>query len=121
MLDLLYPKSLQELQKRELTATNLPLITRYDDRLYMSASIEGRIPFMDYQFVELAARIPASMKIRNGYTKYIMWDIFASRMPKEITWRMDKMGFQTPNTEWRRKIPRDYLGPTEKRLRDPAF
>lgn len=121
VLDLLYPKSLQELQKRELTATNLPLITRYDDRLYMSASIESRIPFMDYQFVELAARIPASMKIRNGYTKYIMRDIFDSRMPKEVTWRMDKMGFQAPNAEWGRKIPRDYLMEQIRSARTAAY
>ena len=56
--ELLYPKILENLQYTELTATQLTHIVRYDDRLYMSASIESRIPFMDYQFVELCCRIP---------------------------------------------------------------
>ena len=106
---LLYPHSLQELQKTELTATQLTHIVRFDDRMYMSASIESRIPFMDYRFVELSAQIPPSAKIKNGYTKNIMREVFDSRMPKEITWRTNKMGFSAPVDLWRKQFSREYL------------
>lgn len=109
MRRLRYPASLQALLKTELTATQLTHIVRFDDRLYMSASIESRIPFMDYLFVELAARIPPALKIRNGYTKNIMREIFDSRMPKEVVWRTNKMGFGAPTDRWAALFPQEYL------------
>lgn len=106
---LLYPRSLRELQKVELCDTQLTHIVRFDDRLYMASSIESRIPFMDYRYVELAAQIPPSEKIRNGYTKSLMRGIFDRRMPKAVTWRTNKMGFEAPVREWAALFPRDYL------------
>ena len=106
---LLYPRSLEQLQYNELTATQLPHIVRLDDRLYMSASIESRIPFMDYRFVELACQIPPAYKIRDGYTKYLMRRVFDGRMPPEVTWRTDKMGFGAPVGSWAEQFSREYL------------
>lgn len=106
---LLYPHSLQELQKTELSATQLTHIVRFDDRLYMSASIESRIPFMDYRFVELSTKIPPALKIQNGYTKNIMREVFDSRMPKEVTWRTNKMGFGAPVDQWAKAFSKEYL------------
>lgn len=106
---LMYPHSLQELQKTELTATQLTHIVRFDDRMYMSASIESRIPFMDYRFVELSAQIPSEIKIKNGYTKNIMREIFNNRMPKAVTWRTNKMGFGAPVDLWRKRFSQAYL------------
>lgn len=106
---LLYPRSLSELQKTELTATQLPHIVRFDDRLYMSSSLESRIPFMDYRFVELACKIPPAMKIRNGYTKNIMRELFHSRMPEAVTWRTNKMGFNAPVDLWMKQFSQSYL------------
>lgn len=65
---LMYPLSLQELQKAELTATQLTHVVPFNSRMYMSASIDGRISCMDYRFAKLAAQIPPSIKIKNGYT-----------------------------------------------------
>ena len=109
MHSLLHPKSLQELQKTELSATQLPNIVRADDRLYMASSLESRIPFMDYKFVELSARIPPQLKIQNGYTKNIMREIFDARMPKEVTWRTNKMGFGAPVNDWAKAFSTDYI------------
>ncbi|MFR3920610.1 MAG: asparagine synthase-related protein [Dysosmobacter welbionis] len=91
---------MEQLQYLELTATQLPNIVRMDDRLFMSASLESRIPFMDYQFVELACRIPPEYKIREGYTKYLMRCVFDARMPREVTWRTNKLGFGAPVDAW---------------------
>lgn len=106
---LLYPRSMAELQRTELTATQLPHIVRFDDRLYMSSSLESRIPFMDYCFVELLCRIPPAFKIRNGYTKNIMRELFNSRMPEAVTWRTNKMGFNAPVDLWMRQFSQSYL------------
>lgn len=106
---LLYPHSLEQLQYLELTTTQLPNIVRPDDRLFMSSSLESRIPFMDYHFVELACRIPPEYKIKNGYTKYLMRCVFDTRMPKEITWRTNKLGFGAPVDTWARQFSREYL------------
>ena len=109
---LLYPKTLEQMQHAELTATNLPLIVRHDDRLYMSASLESRIPFMDYRLVELAARMPPELKIRNGWTKHILRELFQDRLPEEVVWRTDKVGFAAPSDRFAAAFSRDYLAET---------
>ena len=118
---LLFPSSLEELQEKDLTATALTKIVRFDDRYYMSASLESRMPFMDYRFVELAAKIPAELKIHNGYTKYIMREVFDDRMPKAITWRTNKMGFNAPAEYWGTKFSKDYLMSQVEEARTAPF
>lgn len=106
---LLYHDSLQHLQKTELTTTQLTNIVRFDDRISMSSSVETRIPFMDYRFVELSTRIPPQQKFENGYTKSIMRHLYDARMPKEVTWRINKMGFSAPVDRWAAAFSEDYL------------
>jgi asparagine synthase (glutamine-hydrolysing) len=36
------------------------------DNMTMAFALEARVPFLDHELVELAARIPADLKIRNG-------------------------------------------------------
>ena len=42
------------------------------DRMSMAHSIESRVPLLDHEVVEYAARLPASFKIRNGRRKHIL-------------------------------------------------
>lgn len=113
--------SLKDVQLMGLTYGSLPTIVRNDDRMYMSASLESRLPFMDYQFVELAAQIPPELKIHNGYTKSIMREIFDSRMPKEVTWRTDKMGFKAPTDRWAGRFSQEYLMEQVKNAKTAAY
>ena len=41
----------------------------------MAASIESRVPFMDYRIVEFANRLPSAFKVRNGSGKAIVKDV----------------------------------------------
>ena len=41
------------------------------DRMGMAVSIEARTPFLDYRMMELAFRMPGSLKLAHGETKYI--------------------------------------------------
>jgi asparagine synthase (glutamine-hydrolysing) len=42
------------------------------DRMEMAHSIEGRVPFLDHHVVELANRMPVTMKIRGITEKYVL-------------------------------------------------
>jgi asparagine synthase (glutamine-hydrolysing) len=69
------------------------------DQMSMAASIESRVPFLDHQFVEFAARVPAHLKLRNGEGKYILKKAVEDLLPREIIYRK-KMGFPTPLRQW---------------------
>jgi asparagine synthase (glutamine-hydrolysing) len=40
--------------------------------------------------------------MRDGWTKYVLRRAMDRRLPSEIQWRRDKMGFVTPEGEWLR-------------------
>ncbi len=65
------------------------------DRMSMAASLELRVPFLDYRMVEFAARIPTRYKINKGCNKYLLKEIMAPVLPRKIVHRK-KMGFPTP-------------------------
>lgn len=69
------------------------------DKMTMGASIEGRVPFLDHKFVELAMSIPASMKTTDGVLKYILKKSVQGVIPDEIIHRK-KQGFGVPIYEW---------------------
>lgn len=114
-------RSLKDIQLKGLTCGSLSTIVRHDDRMYMSESLESRLPFMDYQFVELAAQIPPEFKIHNGYTKSIMREVFDNRMPKEVTWRTDKMGFLSPLDRFAGYFDQGYLVDITKNARTAPY
>jgi len=88
---------------------NLITLIHYSDRVSMAFSIESRMPFMDYRIVEFLASIPACYKIRNGWTKYLARLAFNGKLPDEITWRKDKMGWPIPEEHWFRGNLRDWF------------
>ncbi len=95
-----YAGSLDEVLKREVTASNLPLLLHWEDRNSMAFSIEARVPFLDYRLVEYLASLPLDQKIRGGVTKYVLRRAIRGLVPDAIRCRMDKMGFVTPEEAW---------------------
>lgn len=69
------------------------------DRATMTASIEGREPFLDHRIIEWAAQLPIDFKYRNGEKKFILKEIVHQYIPKELMDR-PKMGFGIPIAEW---------------------
>jgi len=69
------------------------------DKMSMGVSLEGRVPFLDHKFVELAMSIPANMKTRNGTLKYILKKSVKGLIPDEVIDRK-KQGFGVPVYEW---------------------
>ena len=69
------------------------------DKMSMGVSLEGRVPFLDHKFVELAMSIPAAVKTRNGTLKHILKKAVRGLIPDEIIDRK-KQGFGVPVYEW---------------------
>ena len=71
------------------------------DRATMSASLEGREPFLDHRLLELVARLPENYKLDGDNGKRILKDIVHKYVPREIMER-PKMGFGVPVASWLR-------------------
>ena len=54
------------------------------DKMSMGVSLEGRVPFLDHKFVELAMSIPASVKTKHGTLKYILKKSARGLIPDEL-------------------------------------
>ncbi len=93
-------KSIRSLQIAEITKYQLPHLLRYEDRNSMAWSIEARVPFVDHKIIEMAVSLQPNDKIQNGYTKYALRKIMDKKMPDNITWRRNKIGFEAPSGKW---------------------
>ena len=69
------------------------------DRMSMAASVELRPPFLDVDLVELAFRLPSSVKVRNGTGKWVVKEVARRFLPSEIVDRR-KVGFRVPLDAW---------------------
>jgi asparagine synthase (glutamine-hydrolysing) len=68
----------------------------------MAFSIESRVPFLDHPLVELVLSFPTELKYHHGWSKFVQRKAAASKLPDEIVWRRDKLGFATPQEAWQR-------------------
>ena len=71
------------------------------DRMTMAHSVEARPPLLDHHLVEFAATIPASMRLRDGTTKYLFKKAMRGVLPDHIIDRR-KQGFAVPLSQWLR-------------------
>ncbi len=75
-------------------------LLRFADRNSMAHSREVRLPFLNHNLVEFLFTLPSHYKIHNGWTKYILRKSAEDILPKEITWRVDKIGYEPPQKKW---------------------
>ncbi|MCR6720133.1 MAG: asparagine synthase C-terminal domain-containing protein [Chitinophagaceae bacterium] len=75
-------------------------LLRYADRNAMHHGRELRLPFLDHKMVAFLFTLPASFKIRDGWTKWLLRTSMQSCLPESITWRKDKVGFEPPQKKW---------------------
>lgn len=69
------------------------------DRASMAHALEVRVPLLDHQVVELAARMPPEYKLDGQKTKIVLKEVASKRLPESIFQRK-KMGFVLPIPEW---------------------
>jgi asparagine synthase (glutamine-hydrolysing) len=71
------------------------------DRMSMAVSLEAREPMLDHKLLEFAARVPPSLKLKDGRSKYLLRRLLERRVPRSITER-GKSGFAAPIGDWLR-------------------
>ncbi len=90
------------------------------DKMSMAVSLECRVPFLDHQLVELAASMPAEIKIAGGQLKHVLKAALGDLLPQDILHR-PKRGFGTPMGAWLKRelapVLRGLLAPDVLRRR----
>lgn len=91
-----------------------------EDRMSMAVSVEGRVPFLDNDLMDLAAALPSSFQVQGQTTKALLRRAAAGLLPDDIIHR-PKHGFGVPVSEWLRadlsEMGRDLLLSPSSRLR----
>jgi len=80
------------------------------DRASMANSLEVRVPILDHEFIEWAACIPASLRLKGREGKYIFKKALEPHVPHDTLYR-PKMGFAVPISDW-------FRGPLRARVKD---
>ncbi|OGS17877.1 MAG: asparagine synthase (glutamine-hydrolyzing) [Elusimicrobia bacterium RIFOXYA2_FULL_50_26] len=74
----------------------------------MANSLEARSPFLDHELIELAAHMPAGLKLHGLTGKYILKKALRNMLPAAILNRK-KMGFAIPVHHWFRGDLKNYI------------
>lgn len=90
----------------QLYYLTLPMLLHWEDRDSMAHSIESRLPFLDYRFVEYVMSLPDDYKVSGGVTKKVLREGMKGILPEPVRQRVDKLGFATPEEVWIRHNPR---------------
>ncbi len=80
------------------------------------------LPLLDIEVIKYLARVPQSIKIKNGEKKYILKKIAHQYMPKELLQR-PKSGFSIPFSTWFKGPLKElvYEQINEKRVKDDSI
>jgi asparagine synthase (glutamine-hydrolysing) len=78
------------------------------DKMTMAVSLEARVPYLDHRIVELAARLPASLKVKGMNLRYLQKQTFRGRLPSYV-YEQRKKGFGAPVGVWLRNELRELV------------
>jgi asparagine synthase (glutamine-hydrolysing) len=86
--------------RREFFTEIVPPTLQIEDRISMSASIESRVPFLDYRIVEFAFGLSDSDRINKGVTKYLLRNAMKDYLPPSIRNDNKKLFFNGDILTW---------------------
>ena len=81
----------------------------YTDKMSMAVGVEVRVPFLDLDLVDFAARIPMALKQRGQVGKWVLKKAMQPYLPHDVIYR-PKSGFGAPLRRWMRHELRELLG-----------
>lgn len=92
-------------------------LLRFADRNSMAHSVEVRLPFLQHQLVEFLFTLPPHFKIHGGWTKWLLRKAVDDKLPKEIVWRKEKVGYEPPQKQWmQNKAVQEAIAEARKKL-----
>jgi asparagine synthase (glutamine-hydrolysing) len=81
----------------------------YTDKMSMAVGVEVRVPFLDLELVDFAARIPARLKQRGAVGKWVFKRAMEPHLPNDVIYR-PKSGFTAPLRRWMHNELRPLVG-----------
>ncbi|RYY13362.1 MAG: asparagine synthase (glutamine-hydrolyzing), partial [Chitinophagaceae bacterium] len=93
-------RNLNDILHYETVESGLNELLHYADRNSMANGREVRLPFLSHELVSFIFTLPVRYKLRDGFTKWILRKAMHSRLPEQIAWRKDKIGFEPPQKIW---------------------
>ncbi|HEX6914762.1 MAG TPA: asparagine synthase (glutamine-hydrolyzing) [Chitinophagaceae bacterium] len=93
-------RTLNDILYSDVFGGRLEELLRNADRNAMAHGVEVRLPFLNHRLAEFIFSLPATYKIRNGNTKYILRQAMDKILPPEINWNRTKTGFEPPQQTW---------------------
>lgn len=91
---------------------SMPALLQVEDRVSMAASLESRVPLLDYRIVDLVTSMPAPLKFKGAEMKYALKKAIGDILPPRILNRKDKMGFPVPLHLWARGRAQEFMRET---------
>lgn len=92
--------SLNDILYYDMTMGRLPELLRYADRNSMAFGREIRLPYLSRELVEFVFSLPATYKMSNGYTKWVLRQAMSEHLPASIAWQTKKIGYEPPQAAW---------------------
>ena len=110
-------RQLNDLLYFDTFCSGLEQLLRYADRNSMAHGREVRLPFLNHTLVEFVFSLPGSVKIHEGYTKWILRKLMSDKLPYDIVWTKRKTGFEPPQKEWMKDAKvQDYMNGAKRKL-----
>lgn len=92
--------SLKETLKYEMDNQGLEKLLRFADRNSMAHSVEVRLPFLYHELIDYIFSLKSSLFLEQGWSKAILRQAMKQKLPNEICFRKDKIGFEAPHDKW---------------------
>jgi asparagine synthase (glutamine-hydrolysing) len=97
-------KSFTDVLRYDLLQGGLLELLKYEDINSMAFSIESRVPFLYHPLAEYLFKQPMSLRIKDGWTKFVLREAMKGILPEEVRLRRSKLGFPAPDVEWAKRL-----------------
>jgi asparagine synthase (glutamine-hydrolysing) len=101
-------QTLRERQIADIDLYSVPNLTHYEDRNAGAFGLEIRLPFLDHRLVDFCLGLRDDLKLRHGWSKYIL-RYSLPEVPLTNRWRRDKKGFSLPEAVWLKSELSDFI------------
>lgn len=99
-MDHVFSSYLKNRTYQDLYRETAPCCLRAEDHQTTAFDLDNFLPFFDHRLAEFMFRIPGTLKIRNGVTKYLLRQAMRSVLPEQTRTRIKKTGWNAPAHLW---------------------